>query len=152
MTTFNYEAGTYERPDSFEPLPKGKYHVKIVNSEIIKSEKETTGNMLVLTFEVIIAPYKGRSLRKYLCLKHANPTVVKIAQNNLNGILESINQKVLSSTEQLLGKELMIDIYIKESDKGPRNEIGTYYKLETNHQTQVKSEDFSEEFGDDIPF
>jgi len=150
MSEFNYEVDETVILDNFEPLPEGKYNVKIVGSEI-RSTKNGNGKMLSLIFEVLPGTYENRKLFKNLCFEHPNELTVSIAKSTLNKILLSIGIRKLNDTEELLGKKLTVTVGIKEGANGLENQINRYEPLNKQvPQTTFDYESLASE--DDIPF
>lgn len=167
MTQFNYEVDENIELNSFDPLPSGKYNVKIVNAEI-RETKTGNGKMLSLIFEVLPGSYENRKLFKNLCLEHPNELTVNIAKSNLNKILLSISKRKLNDTQELIDKKLTITVNVKEGINGLENQITKYEPLiNSNIQTSISHEvpqhhhnepfvnenkEFKQEFDKDVPF
>jgi len=165
MVAFNHIIGEYERQNNFDPIPKGTYKTKISLAEI-KQNRQQTGNVLKLTFDIIAGDYEGRKIFENLNIKHPNADTVKIAYNNINGIGKAIGLSAVTDTNQLLNKPLMIDVGQKEEQGKVRNRIYGYesiagfkHRMESEDMIPtyeinqpINNSDNSDIYKDDIPF
>lgn len=143
--TFN--PNDHEAP-SFEPLPKGKYPVQIIESDY-KPNKAGTGHNIELVAEVIDGQYKGR--RVYQTLAYDNPSeiAVRIARGLITSICHAIGVTALNDTAQLHNRPFIAAIKIRKGKDGydDSNEI----QAASSIQEGGVATDPNQMFGDSQP-
>jgi hypothetical protein len=149
MAALNYERGKYVPQGEFPPVPDGKYRVKISESEL-KPNKAGTGSYLKLVFDILKPDeYSGRKLFENLNIKHEDTVTRKIAENNLNGILQAIMLQKMNDTNQLLNKFLIVKVITKKDKQDIlRNKIKEYFNANESliNQQPEEHQDFKNEF------
>lgn len=95
---------------------------------------------LKMCYEVTGPEYTGRKLFDALNINHANQTPREIAQRNLASICKAINQLQVASTDQLLGKELLVKVKAEPADErfDARNRV-VGYKASTQAAASAKA-------------
>ena len=126
MANLNFDASKIET-NSYQPLPDGWYPVAIVEADMVRTRDGAT-EYLKLCYEVTGQEYTGRKVFDGLNINHANQTPREIAQRNLASICKAINQLQVASTDQLLGKELLVKVKAEPADErfDARNRVVGY--------------------------
>jgi len=126
MANLNFDASKIET-NSYQPLPDGWYPVAIVEADMVRTRDGAT-EYLKLCYEVTGPEYTGRKVFDGLNINHANQTPREIAQRNLASICKAINQLQVASTDQLLGKELLVKVKAEPADErfDARNRVVGY--------------------------
>ena len=99
MALLNFDTDSVEL-QTYEVLPEGIYEAVITDSRM-QTTKSGTGEMLVLTLEVISGDYKGRKLWDRLNLVNPNPTAVVLARQALAHLCLAIGVHQLHDTIEL---------------------------------------------------
>jgi hypothetical protein len=115
--------------EAFTVLPEGKYAVTIKDAKIDKN-KAGTGTILTLTLRIAGEKFKNRQVFGRINVKNANQMAQSIGQTQLKAICEACGIEKLTSTTQLLGKQLMAGITIQtRKDNGQlANDVKYYTK------------------------
>ncbi len=87
-------------PADFSALPSGDYTALITSSEF-RATKSGDGQYLVLAFQIIDGPKKGRMLWHNLNLINSNPKAVEIAQRELSAICRATGAMQIDNSEAL---------------------------------------------------
>lgn len=113
----------------WKPLPKGRYHVVIKELAVSKDT-----SYFKCVFQILNHPTLGGRTVRSLPIFDNNPDPVKQARSDdrLNNLLVAINMFSLVDTQQLLNKELDIDVVVTEG-KGEyagklNNMVANFYK------------------------
>ncbi len=104
--------------NEYEPIPAGKYHAVITESE----EKPTAkgGMYIKLTVEIIEGQYKGRKVFANLNMVNANPEAVKIAKITLADICRATGVLHPRDSSELHNKPLTVKLSVRpETDQYP---------------------------------
>lgn len=126
MANLNFDASKIET-NSYQPLPDGWYAVAIVEADMVRTRDGST-EYLKMCYEVTGPEYTGRKLFDALNINHANQTPRDIAQRNLASICKAIDELKVASTDQLLGKELLVKVKAEPADErfDARNRVVGY--------------------------
>lgn len=112
MGNLNFDASGIAPNTAFDPLKDGWYSMRIIESEMVPSEK--AGDMLKLRLEIDESAHPelaNRSVFHRLCLNHPNSQQAReIAQRTLSAICHSIGKLQISDTEELLGQSLLVKV------------------------------------------
>ena len=129
MSELNYTSNPEELETSFEPVPAGEYPVIIEDSDYIDN-KNGTGKILKLTYNVIDGPLKGRKLFENLNLENASSTAEQIARKALNSICVAVGVAHIQDSIQLHGIPFKIDVRVKDDPTyGIQNQIRKHIAL-----------------------
>jgi len=120
-----FNANTVEPSDSFDPIPAGEYLCVITASEE-KPTKAGTGSFLVLEFEVIDGPYKGRKLWDRLNLNNPSEVAVKIARATLSAICRSIG--VMEPSDSCEMHDLPLLVKVRTEKRADTDELSNVIK------------------------
>lgn len=120
-----FNANTVEPSDSFDPLPAGEYLCVITASEE-KPTKAGTGSFLVLEFEVLDGPYKGRKLWDRLNLNNPSEVAVKIARATLSAICRSIG--VMEPSDSCEMHDLPLLVKVRTEKRADTDELSNVIK------------------------
>jgi hypothetical protein len=112
MGNLNFDASGIAPTTAFDPLKDGWYAMRIIESEMVPSEK--AGDMLKLRLEIDESAHPemaNRSVFHRLCLNHPTSAQAReIAQRTLSAICHSIGKLQISDTEELLGQSLRVKV------------------------------------------
>lgn len=108
---------------AFEPIPAGKYLAVITESEQ-KPTKNSSGNFLQLTFQILEGEYKGRLVWARLNLDNSNATTVKIARSELSAICRAVGVMSPKDSVELHNLPLLITVgHKKRQDTGELSNV-----------------------------
>jgi hypothetical protein len=113
---------------SFELIPPDNYRVQVIESKI---QDTKSGQMIVLTMEIVDGQYANRRLWENLNIRNDSPVAQQIAQTALKYLCDQIGIIQLRDTEELHFKPLTIKVGIqqptqKDKDAGydqPKNTV-----------------------------
>lgn len=106
LEQFNYRS-------NLETLPKGWYPAVIVESEVVPTVKKD-GFRLVLKFEIIDGPFKGRKIEKGYNIDNPSAQAVEISMSEIKTVCACVGVFArLDASEQLHGKPLQIHLIQK---------------------------------------
>lgn len=108
----NFDATTVDPTPRFQPVPRDKYPVQIVNSEM-KETSDRRGSYLELELEILSGPFAGRKVFDRLNLVNQNPMTVEIAQKALSQICHAVGVLSVSDSEQLHHKAMVADVRVR---------------------------------------
>lgn len=112
----NFDPEEYK--NEYEPIPAGKYHAVITESEEKLTQKG--GSYIKLTVEVIEGQFKGRKVFANLNLKNANPEAEKIARITLADICRATGVMHPRDTSELHNKPMLIKLSVRpETEQYP---------------------------------
>ena len=135
MANFNYQVTEQVQTTSendFQPIPAGKYSVYI--EEItINETRAGTGQYLRIKLRVADGqPYANRIIWTYINFQNTNPVAERIGQQKLNQLLLSCGLHVIQDTDELLNREVLAQIIVREASNGyeASNDVKAFYKKE----------------------
>jgi hypothetical protein len=132
MANFSFDTSSVEaRENNFELIPAGQYPAQVVESDI-QPLKSGNGHALVLVFQIVDGPYRGRKIWNRLNVKHSNPEAERIAQQSLREFCDAVGVTRMQDTVELHNKPCTIRVKIREDKTGqyePSNEIAGYKAL-----------------------
>lgn len=109
---------------SFEPVPPGKYLAQIEDAELKNTKSGGAG--LNLKFKVATGQHSGRILFDWINLAHPTSTkCVEIGQQQLAGLCKALSVVTVTNTNELLGKQIGLQVAI-DKDDSTRNEVKGY--------------------------
>lgn len=125
----DFDANTVE-PADFSALPTGDYPVIISNSEL-RYTKNGSGQYLMLAFQVVDGPRKGRYIWHNLNLQNQNPKAEEIAQRELSAICHATGRMRISDSEDLHNIPHLIHVvYIPAKGEFPeKNQIKKWMRM-----------------------
>ena len=113
--------------DGFKVVPPGSYPVIIVESEV-SDNKNKTGKILTLKYQIIEGPYTGECVIDRLNIVNQSDIAQKIALSQLKHICDAIGfTGQLTRSESLHGKPLSVKVIIE-----PFTSNTTGKKLDSN--------------------
>lgn len=110
---------------NFEPIPVGNYNVQVIESKI-EDTKSGSGQMLVLTLEILDGEYANRRLWDRLNIRNDNPDAQRIAQRALADLCLQIGVAQLRDTDELQFKPITVKVGIRQDKTGqygPQNTV-----------------------------
>ena len=144
MAEINYTVDANNAEEGFEVIPAGDYTVVIESSDYT-SNKQGTGKVLSLTYQIIDGRYKGSKLFNYLNLEHQKENVVAIARKTMNAIGVAVGiREVVRDSAMLHNIPMKVEVVVKDDPSyGKKNEIKKHSPLndqETVQQSPAKEE------------
>jgi hypothetical protein len=125
MAAFNHTRGEYVKPGTF--LPDGYYYCECIESNFVDNNAGT-GKVLKLTWEINGGEHDNKKIFDNLSLVYPNnPTVVKIAENTLNGILEALALPKMTDTDEILHKKVTIQLRNYTDKNGKDKSVYIYH-------------------------
>jgi hypothetical protein len=97
---------------NFEPIPVGNYKVQVIESKIEATSKGT-GQMLVLTLEILDGPFANRRLWDRLNVRNDSPVAQVIAQRALADLCLQIGVAQLRDSDELHFKPFTVKVGIQ---------------------------------------
>lgn len=133
----SFDSSQHDDMGDFEPIPKGKYLCKVVETEI-KDTSTKTGKYIKIKFEVLKGEYKGRFVWTNINIVNPNPVAVDIAQKELATLCRAVGKGVIQDTNELHGIPFAADIGIKpaKGDYPAGNKITGYSPLKQKPKVQ----------------
>ena len=110
---------------TFEPIPVGSYKVQAIESKI-EDTKSGSGQMLVLSLEILEGEYANRRLFDRMNIRNDNPQAQSIAQRALADLCLQIGITQLRDTDELLFKPMTVKVGIRQDKTGqygPQNTV-----------------------------
>lgn len=125
---FNWE----DIPESeFEPLPdRTEAMAQVIESEVGPT-KAGDGTLVTLTFEIMSGPHEGRRIWERINIRNPNPAAERIGQQALAQLCKAAGVGVISETEPLHHRPVMIRIGIDagKNGYGDKNKITKYWPV-----------------------
>ena len=149
-----FDSGQHEdMRDGFDPIPKAKYLMKIVESSV-KDTKKKTGKYIEFKFEVMKGDYKGRLVWKRLNIINPNPVAVEISEQELATLCRACGKNVIQDTQELHDIPVFCKVKIvPESKKGPATNDITFFEPATiGASSSAPTEDEEILANDDVPW
>lgn len=123
MAQLGYTADPNQPEESFDIVPAGEY-TTIIEASDYTPNKQGTGMILKLTYQIIDGEFKGRKIFENLNLQNENAQAAQIAQRALNSICLAVGVQHVQDSAQLHGIPLIIDVSVKEDPTyGKQNRI-----------------------------
>jgi len=111
---------------AYTPLPKGKYEVMIVASEL-RDTRAGDGSYLSLQYTILSGDQTNRTLYQNYNIKNPNPMAVSLAHKALSALCFACGKgESVPDSEDLHNIPLMVDVVI--SRDGKNNDIKSYSK------------------------
>jgi hypothetical protein len=110
---------------NFDPIPAGDYDMQCIESEI-KDTKDGTGQMLVLTHEIISGPHANRRIWDRLNIRNQNADAQRIAQRALADLCLAVGLGAIRDSEELHFKPFVGRVAIRQDKSGqygPQNTV-----------------------------
>lgn len=115
----NFDASQVDPTPHFQVVPRDKYPVEIVRSEMKRTNNDS-GSYLEMELEILSGPYQGRKLFDRLNLDNQNDQAVQIAQKVLSQICHATGQLNVSDSEQLHHKAMLADVRVRPARTDPK--------------------------------
>lgn len=118
---------------SFEPMPKGKYHVVVIDSEL-KDTKDLTGRYIKVVLEVQGGEFDGRKLFHNFNIQNANPMATQIGLGQLKKMMRVSGKTSfqLKSPVELCGLHVTASVGIKKDDQGESNIVKDFFPVQVS--------------------
>jgi hypothetical protein len=131
---------------SFEPIPAGKYLVRVVDAEL-QDTKDGSGQYIKAQFEVIGDSYSGRKIFHNFNTKNKNPQAVQIGLGQLKSLVEcsGSNNFKLNSPMDLVNMEAVANVKIKKSAEYEDQNVISGFSKKQASQAKVQTPS-------DVPF
>ena len=123
MAQLGYTADPNQPEESFDIVPAGEY-TTIIEASDYTPNKQGTGMILKLTYQIIDGEFKGRKIFENLNLQNENAQAAQIAQRALNSICLAVGVQHVQDSAQLHGIPLILEVSVKEDPTyGKQNRI-----------------------------
>lgn len=145
-------------PRQFDVLPAGEYRCVIseVEEKLTKKAKEANrpsmGTQVVIRFEIVEGPQKGRSVWARYLIAHDNAKAIEIAGEALANICEAlgVDPSQVSDLSLAIGKMIQVKTRVRPDEGyGDQAEVVGYKSAAGKTLEQVTSNGASQ---DDNPF
>lgn len=110
---------------NFEPIPAGTYKLQVIESRL-QETSTGSGEMLVLTLEVVEGQYQGRRIWDRLNIRNDSADAQRIAQRALADLCLQLGVSPLEDSEQLHFHPFMGRVTIvpdRSGQYGPSNRV-----------------------------
>ena len=107
--------------DGFEPLPKGKYRVRIMAAEE-RENNNRTGSYLKVELEVLGPTHVGRKLWANMTTQHQNEQAQSIGLGQISAMARSIGRLTWDHEREIVGEMGEVSVGL-EKDDPTRNRI-----------------------------
>lgn len=131
MSEINFNAEQVAPDTGITPVPRGRYKVVIVESEL-KPTKNGAGEIIALSHQVIDGPCRGKTIKSNLNWKNQNATAQNIGHAQLSAICHSVGVLHPQNTQQLHNIPLCLEVDV--TDDGKYNEVKAYLHLDMASQ------------------
>lgn len=112
-----------EPTNSYGILPQGWYSATITRAEV-KPTKAGTGEYINLMYTISGPTHQGRTVWGIINIQNPNPKAEEIGRQQLGEVMRATGLSKVTNTDQLIGKDLVIKLTVKEDDRGgERNEV-----------------------------
>ncbi len=139
MAQLGYTADPNQPEESFEIVPAGEYLAVIEDSDYTPN-KQGTGMILKLTYQIIDGEFKGRKIFENLNLQHENQQAAQIAQRALNSICLAVGVQHVQDSAQLHNIPMLLDVSVKEDTTyGKQNRIKKHLPAGGNQSAPATS-------------
>jgi hypothetical protein len=129
MAEINYDVNDKELETSIDAVPAGEYTVVIESSDYVPN-KQGTGMILKLTYQIIDGPQKGKKIFENLNLENVNKQAEEISRKALNSIGVAVGVNKIQDSAQLHNIPLKIDVTVKENaEYGRQNSIKKHLSI-----------------------
>lgn len=151
MAELNYTPDPNEPEQSFDPVPVDDY-IAVIESSEYKDNKQGTGRILVLEYQIIEGHYKGRKIFENLNLENANEQTAIIARKSLNSICIATGITHLKDSSQLHNIPMKITVGIKKDEQyGDKNTIKKHLSLNNSSTSPAQPAQTGEAQKKDAP-
>lgn len=124
-----FNANEVGERDDFAVVPAGTYPAIAVSSEM-KPTKSGTGQMLVVTFELLDGQFKGSKVWARMNLVNQNQQAVDIAKRELGELCRAVGVIMPNDSSELHNRPLMLELDVEKDDKNKdRNVIKKYHSI-----------------------
>lgn len=100
---------------------------QIINSDL-KATKSGTGQIIVLTWEIMGGPYAKRQVFQNINYRNDNPTAENIGQRELKKICDAVGVGVISNTNELHMRPCIVRFKTEKSDGFPDKSVPAAYE------------------------
>jgi len=123
MAELNYEVNKKELETSIEAVPAGEYIVIIESSDYVQN-KQGTGMILKLVYQIIDGPFKGKKIFENLNLENVNKQAEEISRKALNSIGVATGVAKIQDSAQLHNIPMKLEVTVRNTDDyGKQNNI-----------------------------
>lgn len=137
MAQLGFELNTNDLPENennFDPLPAGEYQVFVEKCDLCNT-KDGTGQYLKLMYRVTSENFANRVVFGNLNIRNKSAEAERIGMQQMRSLLESVGISKIQDTDQLIGKNLLITVGVKNDPQyGDQNTIKKYKPLQNQPQ------------------
>ena len=125
IADFSAKADQVQDQD-FQPIPDGWYRVEIKKAEL-KATKDGNGQYINVQYSVLGPNFAGRVVFDIINVRNASATAEQIGLASLKKLKLAVGLPSLTDTDQLVGRNLEIDVKTQKSaDYGDKNTVKAY--------------------------
>lgn len=114
-TRFSFDASKVAPQQPLEPVPTDWYNAKIVESGLAPT-KDTTGQLLNLTWEIVDGQFKGRRLWDRINVKNKSADAQRIGLSQLSAICHCTGVMQVNDSKELHNKIIQIRALYRDAD------------------------------------
>lgn len=119
--------------DDYAPIPEGTYVAILASMEERNSK---AGNRFIMaTLQVVQGEHKGRNVITNLNLWHPDSNVRDIAARDIAKMAKAVGVDDATSSDQLIGKPMLISVGIEGKTGQDRNTIKSYSSVSSVQPT-----------------
>ncbi len=125
IADFSAKADQVQDQD-FQPIPDGWYRAEIKKAEL-KATKDGNGQYINVQYSILGPNFAGRVVFDIINVRNASATAEQIGLAGLKKLKLAIGLPSLTDTDQLVGRNLEIDVKTQKSaDYGDKNVVKAY--------------------------
>ncbi len=114
----------------FTPIPDGWYRAEIKKAEL-KATKDGNGQYINIQYSVLGPSYAGRVVFDIINVRNASAEAERIGLAQLKKMKLAVGLPSLTDTDQLIGRNLEIDVKTQKSaEYGDKNVVKAYRSTE----------------------
>jgi len=138
IADFSAKADQVQDQD-FQPIPDGWYRVEIKKAEL-KATKDGQGQYINVQYSVLGPNFAGRVVFDIINVRNASATAEQIGLASLKKLKLAVGLPSLTDTDQLVGRNLEIDVKTQKSaDYGDKNTVKAYRSAEGSTVPSIPS-------------
>jgi hypothetical protein len=125
IADFSAKADAVQDQD-FQPIPDGWYRVEVKKAEL-KATKDGNGQYINVQYSVMGPSHAGRVVFDIINVRNASAEAERIGLAGLKRLKLAVGLPSLTDTDQLVGRNLEIDVKTQKSaDYGDKNVVKAY--------------------------
>jgi hypothetical protein len=119
----SFDLNDLPQSQGYGVLPAGWYSATISKADV-KPTKAGTGEYINICYSITGPTHQGRTVWGNINIRNPNPKAEEIGRQQLGELMRAIGVGKVSNTDQLIGKDLMIKLTVRDDDKSiEQNEV-----------------------------